>query len=363
MAGSPGTGSRGDAAPSAASPRGTAPYSATLKDVAQLAGVHAGTASRALNPATQGLVSEATVRAVRNAAKALDYRPNSMARGLKTNKTFMVGIIVPDLSNPLFPPIVRGAEEVLSRAGYTSIIADTDNDQDREAESIAALRARQVDGLLVASARREDDAVTSAVEQGVPLVLVNRRADDATIPTVMSDDRSGVEQAVRHLVELGHTAIAHLPGPASLSTGHERARAFRHVMTELQGDLDPALSVECATYSVDEGVRAARELLDGAQPTAILAGNDQIAVGALDVLRERGLRCPEDVSVVGYNDMTFMDKLSPPLTTVRVPHAAIGAQAAQLLLRWLSDGPPGPSVLTLPVELVVRGSTAPRPTD
>lgn len=332
--------------------------SATLRDVAQRAGVHPGTASRALNPQTQNLVSEATLKAVQSAAKALDYRPNSMARGLKTNKTFMVGIVVPDLSNPLFPPIVRGAEEVLSRAGYTSIIADTDNDPDRQVESIAALRARQVDGLLVASAHRDDSAVATAVEQGVPLVLVNRRTESATIPTVASDDRSGVEQAVRHLIELGHTAIASLPGPATLSTGHERTRAFRHVMSELGGDLDPALTEECATYSVSAGADAARRLLDRAEPTAIVAGNDQIAVGVLDVLRERGLRCPQDVSVVGYNDMTFMDKLSPPLTTVRVPHAEIGAEAAQLLLRWMADGPPGPSLLTLPVELVVRGSTA-----
>lgn len=340
----------------AARPGGT--RHATLKDVAERAGVHAGTASRALNPATQGLVSEATVRAVREAAKALDYRPNSMARGLKTNKTFMVGVIVPDLSNPLFPPIVRGAEEVLSRAGYTTIIADTDNDREREGESIAALRARQVDGLLVASASRDDEAVRTAVEQGVPLVLVNRRTESANVPTVTSDDRSGIEKALEHLVRLGHTAIGHLPGPAHLSTGLERARAFRHHMSELGGTLAPELTVECSTYSVDAGAVAARTLLDQAEPTAILAGNDQIAVGVLDVLRERGLRCPEDVSVVGYNDMTFMDKLSPPLTTVRVPHAAMGAEAAQLLLRWLAEGPPGPNMLTLPVELVVRGSTA-----
>jgi len=333
--------------------------SATLKDVAERAGVHPGTASRALNPATQGLVSDSTVRAVQLAAKALDYRPNPMARGLKTNKTMMVGIVVPDLSNPLFPPIVRGAEEVLSRGGYTSIIADTDNDARREVESIAALRARQVDVLLVASAHLEDVAGASAVEQGVPLVLVNRRAEGAAIPTVASDDRSGVEQAVRHLVGLGHRVVAHLAGPSSLSTGYERARAFRHHLAELGGDLSPELTEECETYSVAEGARAARAVLDRAAPTAILAGNDQIAVGVLDVLRERGLDCPGDVSVVGYNDMTFMDKLSPPLTTVRVPHAAIGVEAAQILLRWLTVGPPGPSTVTLPVELVVRGSTAP----
>ena len=332
---------------------------ANLKDVAERAGVHPGTASRALNPATQGLVSEATVRAVREAAKALDYRPNPMARGLKTNKTMMVGIVVPDLSNPLFPPIVRGAEEVLSRGGYSTVIADTDNDVDREVEAIAALRARQVDGLLVASAHRSDPAVVNAAGQGVPLVLLNRRAEGASIPTVASDDRSGIEQAVRHLVALGHSRIAHLPGPSSLSTGFERARAFRYVLGELGGDLASTLTEECETYSVRAGERAAHALLERAQPTAILAGNDQIAVGVLDALRARGLRCPEDVSVVGYNDMTFMDKLSPPLTTVRVPHAAIGVEAAQILVRWLTQGPPGVSLVSLPVELVVRGSTAP----
>ena len=331
---------------------------ANLKDVAARAGVHPGTASRALNPATQSLVSEATVRAVREAAKALDYRPNPMARGLKTNKTMMVGIVVPDLSNPLFPPIVRGAEEVLARGGYSTVIADTDNEVEREVEAIAALRARQVDGLLVASAHRSDPAVVNAASQGVPLVLVNRRAEGASIPTVASDDRSGIEQAVRHLVSLGHSRIAHLPGPSSLSTGFERARAFRYVLGELGGDLAPELTEECETYSVAAGERAAHAVLERARPTAILAGNDQIAIGVLDALRARGLRCPEDVSVVGYNDMTFMDKLSPPLTTVRVPHAAIGQEAAQILVRWLTEGPPGVSLVSLPVELVVRGSTA-----
>lgn len=332
---------------------------ATLKQVAERAGVHPGTASRALNPQTQGLVSEATVRRVQQAAKALAYRPNSMARGLKTNRTTMIGIIVPDLSNPLFPPIVRGAEEVLSRAGYTCLIADTDNDLERERESLATLQARQVDGVIVASARREDDAVREAADGGLPMVLINRRAEGARVPAVMGDDRNGVEQAVRHLVGLGHRRIAHLSGPTDLSTGRERARAFRDVVLELGADASPELVEECRTYAVDEGARAARVLLDRVVPTAVVAGNDQIAVGLLDVLRERGLRCPEDMSVVGYNDMPYMDKLTPALTTVRVPHADIGAEAARLLVRWLDqDGPRSRTTTTLPVELVVRGSTA-----
>ena len=333
--------------------------SATLKDVAERAGVHPGTASRALNPQTQALVSEATVRRVLQAAKSLDYRPNPMARGLKTNRTTMVGIIVPDLSNPLFPPIVRGAEVELSRAGYTTIIADTDNDPDREATALAALRARQVDGLLIASARREDEAIEEMFHQGLPMVLINRRAEKITLPAVTGDDQYGIELAVRHLHDLGHRVIAHLSGPTDMSTGLSRARAFRQVTAELGCDTAPGLVVECGTYSVEEGARAAGQLFDSERPTAVVAGNDQIAVGAIDALRERGLRCPEDVSVVGFNDMPFVDKLSPPLTTVRVPHTDVGAEAARILLRWMVQRVASSSTTTLPVELVVRGSTAP----
>lgn len=339
------------------------PVTATLKQVAARAGVHPGTASRALNPATQGLVSEQTVRRVQAAAKALAYRPNSMARGLKTNRTTMVGIVVPDLSNPLFPPIVRGVEDVLTRAGYTCLIADTDNDAERERESFETLRARQVDGLVVASALRDDAAVREAAAQGLPMVLINRRDDSTRLPAVTGDDRNGIEQAVRHLVGLGHRRIAHLAGPSSLSTGADRARAFRHLVAELCGPEAADLVEECRAYAVDEGARATRLLLDrpGPAPTAVVAGNDQIAIGVLDVLRERGLRCPQDMSVVGYNDMPFVDKLSPPLTTVRVPHAEIGAEAARLLIRWIGGDSSAPTTTTLPVDLVVRGSTSAPP--
>jgi len=333
----------------------------TLRDVAERAGVHPGTASRALNPETQALVSEATVRKVQQAAKALAYRPNPMARGLKTNRSTMVAIVVPDLSNPLFPPIVRGAEVELSRAGYTTIIADTDNEAGRELAAFSALRARQVDGLLVASAFREDDAITDLFEHRVPAVLINRRSDAVPLPAVTGDDQRGVELAVAHLRGLGHTAIAHLSGPRDLSTGLARQRTFRQVVAESGCDTSPALVIECATYSVEAGAAAMHALLGRARPTAVLAGNDQIAVGAIDALRAHGLRCPEDVSVVGFNDMPFVDKLSPPLTTVRVPHAEVGAEAARILVRWMTRGEAPSTTTTLPVELVVRGSTAQAP--
>src|SRR5690554_5376375 len=144
-----------------------------------------------------------------------------------------------------------------------------------------------------------------------------------------------------------------------MSTGVQRARSFRQAVSELGAAGSADLVVECATYSIDEGARATHELLGRASVTAIVAGNDQIAVGAIEALRARGLECPRDVSVVGFNDMPFVDKLSPPLTTVRVPHADVGAEAARILVRWMTRGEWTSSTTTLPVELVVRGSTAP----
>ncbi|MBZ2196636.1 LacI family DNA-binding transcriptional regulator [Occultella gossypii] len=336
---------------------------ATLKDVADRVGVHPGTVSRALNPATQGMVNPDTVRKVQRAAKELAYRPNPMARGLKTSRSMTVGIIVPDITNPLFPPIVKGAEAVLTEAGYTCLIGNTDNDIHRERDVLEAFIGRQVDGLIVASAQLEDEVLRHAADGDRPLVLVNRRVEGARIPLVVGDDAGGMEMAVRHLAELGHTRIAHLAGPQFLSTGRARARAFRQSMHEFGLTVDPSLVLECATYSVEAGAAAAAALFEATDaasaPTAIACGNDQIAIGTYDVMRERGLRCPEDVSVVGYNDMPYVDKLAPPLTTIRVPHPLLGAEAARIMLRLLTGEDTATSVISLPVELVVRGSTAP----
>lgn len=331
----------------------------TLKMVADRAGVHTGTASRALNPATRDLVNEVTRQKVRRAASALSYQPNRMAQGLKTNRTMMVGIIVPDLTNPLFPPIVRGAEAELARSGYIALMADTDNNLDRERERLEALQARQVDGLIVASAHRNDSAVQKTAQGGTPMVLINRRVDQWSLPVVMGDDANGVEQAVRHLTDLGHKTIGHLAGPSDVSTGHSRTRAFKAAMADFGHDLAANLTVECNTYSVEEGARSARVLLDQAHPSAVLAGNDQLAVGLLDVLRERGLQCPDDVSVVGFNDMPFVDKLSPSLTTIRVPHGQIGTESARILLREMTEDSTEVNTISLGVSLQARGSTGP----
>jgi LacI family transcriptional regulator len=332
----------------------------TLRDVAEAAGVHTATASRALNPKARQLVNAETVRRVMRAAESLGYQPNPIARSLKTSRSSTVGLVIPDLTNPLFPPIVRGIENVLESAGYSALIVNTDNDPERERTLIESLRSRQVEGLIVATARLDHPLLRELRDQHVKIVLINRRIEDLRMPFVVGDDAAGIGQAVKHLVDLGHTRIAHLAGPQITSTGRERSRAFRHAVRDYGVEEDPGLIVECAHWSEDDGAAAMRALLDGGAPfTAVVAGNDLIALGCYDVFAERGISCPEDVSVVGFNGMPFLDKLRPPLTTIAVPHHELGAEAARMLLDAIDEPERHPRSLLLPVTLVVRGSTAP----
>ena len=332
----------------------------TLRDVARGAGVHPATASRALNPATRALVNKETANRVIEAARSLGYSPNPIARSLKTARSATVGLVLPDLTNPLFPPIVRGIEDVLGPAGYSALIVNTDNDPHREEADVRSLLSRQVEGLIVATARLRHPLIDRLHAQGLPMVLVNRRMAGGDVASVTADDAAGIGAAVRHLAELGHQRIAHLAGPLDTSTGRTLLAAFHQALREHDLPDDPALVRHCSYWSEAEGARAFRELLDGTAPfTAVIAGNDLVALGCYDVIAERGLSCPGRVSIVGYNDMPFIDKLSPPLTTMRVPHYDLGSEAAQMLLDTLRDPARRPRSVLLPVSLVVRGSTAP----
>jgi LacI family transcriptional regulator len=332
----------------------------TLRDVAEAAGVHAATASRALNPATRHLVSRETVQRVDRIAAQLGYRVNPVARSLKTARSASIGLIVPDLMNPLFPPIARGVEDVLGTIGYHAWLVNTDGDPARETATVEAMRDRNVEGFVFATARLEHPLIDQLDAAGVPLVLVNRRTGRPDIPSVTSDDVSGVALAARHLHELGHRRIAHLAGPQDLSTGVTRLRAFRQALDDLGLEDLPERIVVCGEWSQAAGAAAAARLLDsGAGFTAILAGNDLLALGCYDALAQRGLRCPEDVSVVGFNDIPFIDRVGPPLTSVRIPQYEIGAEAARLLLEELREPGRHPRSIVLPSRLCVRGSTAP----
>lgn len=348
-------------------PRARDPYDAqvrppTLRDVADRSGVHTATASRALNPGTRHLVSEKTAAKVQQVAQQLGYRPNPIARSLKTSRSASVGLVIPDLTNPLFSPIVRGADDALGAIGYSAWIVNTDNDPDREAAGVESMRTRNVEGFVFATARLEHPLLEGMADAGTPLVCVNRRVARPDIPSVTPDDLTGVAMAMRHLVELGHREIAHLAGPQDLSTGVHRLRGYRQALDEHGLEYRPDRVAICDSFSERAGAEAMATLLDGdAGFTAVLAGNDLLAIGCYDVLADRGLHCPGDVSIVGFNDIQFVDKLTPPLTTVRLPHYELGAEAARLLLEELREPGRHPRSVLLPLTLVVRGSTARAP--
>jgi LacI family transcriptional regulator len=336
------------------------PGSVTIRDVARVAKVHPGTVSRALNEETRALVSPKTAERVIRAANQVGYRPNRIARGLKTHRSHTIGVLIPDITNPLFPPILRGIEDRLDSAGYTSLIVNTDNDPERERVHMEAMRARQVDGFIAATARLDRELLEELHATGTPLVLVNRSLEDGRVPTVTVNDRQGIGLAVEHVVSLGHERIGHVAGPQNLSTGHRRHVGFIDAM-RAAGLEAPAEHVRFGAFFTEEaGARACGELLDArVELTAIVAANDLLAIGCYDALETRGLGCPEDISIVGFNDMPFVDRLRPPLTSVRVPQREIGNVAADLLLEQLGNGGETTKEILLEPTLIVRGSTAP----
>lgn len=334
----------------------------TLREVARLAGVHHATASRALNEETRGLVAEETARRVEEAARTLRYRPNHLARSLKTQRSSMVGVVVPDLTNPLFPPIVRGIEDRLDRHGYVALVGNTDDDDERERRVVEGMRARSVDGLIVATTHRHHHLLIEVARSGLALVLVNRVLEDRVLPSVSVDDQMGVRAAVSHLVDLGHRRIAHVAGPQQTSTGNRRYLGFLAGVESGGLDSDPALVAFAESYSEAEGFRCAGQLFASRRRfSAIVAGNDVLALGVLRAMTARGASCPRDCSVVGFNDIPLMDRISPPLTTIRLPHYDVGFQAAHLLLERIDDTATAVKILFLSPELVVRASTAPPP--
>lgn len=339
----------------------------TLRDIAETIGVHTSTVSRALDPKTRHLINTEIVARIVADAHERGYRPNAIASSLRTRRSMTVGVVVPDITNPVFPPILRGIEDTLTPRGYIAMIVNSDSDPERESVLIDTLRARGVDGLILASAQREDAAIARAVEEGIPIVTVNRKVDDPGVSSVTNDDASGMALAVRHMIELGHRSIAHIAGPRSLSTGSVRHEAFLAGLRAAGIAPERALITFSAAFNKAEGERCCRLLLELAAArrtrrfTAVVCANDRLAIGAIEALRSHGLVCPRDVSVSGYNDMDFVDRIDPPLTTVRIQKREAGARAAAVLLERLRDPRREAVHEVLPVELVVRDSTATAP--
>jgi LacI family transcriptional regulator len=326
----------------------------TLKDIARDVGVHVSTISRALNGTHP--VSPDLARKIKRASERQGYQPNAAAVMLKTNRSRTIGVVIPDITDPVFPPIIRGIEDGLARHGYVAILANTDGDPQRQVRIIETLRPRGVDGLIVASALRHD-ADISRLTTGMAVVTVSRRTNDARFSSVVHDEDEGVRRILTYLVSLGHCRLATIAGPQTVSTGHNRYASFLGHGEALRLGLDPPPVSFARAFNELEGERCAEELLAAERPfTAVMCANDRLAVGAIAALRRHGIDCPRDVSVTGFNDMALADRLSPALTTVRVNHYRAGAEAAELIVDKLAKSSAAPRHLVLPVELIVRDS-------
>ncbi len=331
----------------------------TLKDLAAEIDVHYSTVSRVMNPATRHLVAEDVAARVLAVAEARGFSPNRIAAGLRTQRSGLIGVVLPDIANPVFPPILAGIEVVLAQQGYVPIVVNAGSDKGRQRFVIDQLLGRQVEGLVLATAEREDPVLEYCLARHVPVVTVNRGEGSGSVSSVVSDSVRAMQLTVDHLMELGHRRIGHIAGPASLSTGYLRREGFIQAVRRHRLRRGDWHVVEASSYSRKAG-RVACEQLMTVFPalTAIAAANDLVAMGCYDYLREQGLRCPDDISVIGHNDMPFVDALTPPLTTIRIAVHEMGEEAARLLLRKISKPASDPVTVQLQPHLIVRGSTA-----
>ncbi len=331
----------------------------TLKELSHLAGVHPSTVARVLHDDPRQRVSNEVRERILRLAQEHQYRPNSVARSLRTKRSAVLGALIPDIANPFFASMLRGIEDAAAEREYSVILANTDDLPAREAHSLAMMRDRQVDGLLLATARRHDPAVEQLVAERVPFVLVNRHTDPIAPNSVVLDDYGGACAAVEHLLDLGHRRIAHIAGSNEMSTAYLRRRAYLDTLRDHGVEADPALVV-AGSFRATGGQEAMRSLLALPEPpTAVFAVNDLAAVGALNAIAEAGLRVPQDISVVGFNDLFEANYVTPRLSTMQAPARDMGVRAAEQLLAMVISGEWPASPVLLPVTLMPRETTGP----
>ena len=338
--------------------RTATPPRPTIKDIAARCGVHPSTVSRALSPAMKHLVATDVADRIQAAANALGYRLNMAAKGLRTGRSGLIGVLAPDIADPGFPPVLSGIADHLNAEGYATIVADVGADGSQQ-DLVDRLIARGVDGLVLATVTLRDDIVKHCLDSALPVVLVNRVDAAGQLPSAASDDAAGMRLAVDHLVTLGHRSIGHVAGPQDISTGARRRAGFEASVEDAGLPARHAPVEVAEAYTRTAGREAALRLLARrTRPTAIAAANDLLALGVYDALAQCGLICPNDVSVVGHNDMPFVDMVSPPLTTVRIAQRDMGEAAAKLLLTRITNREATRDHVVLAPTLVVRGSTA-----
>lgn len=325
----------------------------TLRDVAKHAGVSPKTVSNVLND--WPYVSDETRRRVQASIDALGYRQSILAASLRTGRTKTIGVVIPDITNPFFGQVVRGCEDVLYNAGYSIFLCNTNEDAAKERTYLDILANRRVDGLLLFGAHSSSEELTAAVHGEIPIVAEDSPAESDNTTVIDIDNSAGAAMAVRHLLDLGHKRIAHLGGPSERAAANGRHEGYQQALEAAGVDYDPALVIRCKP-TMRGGYHAALQLLGDEQPAALFCYNDLMAIGAMVACRRLGLEIPDDVAIVGFDDIAMASLVTPILTTVRVQQYEMGRLASELLLKRLGDDEEVPGRVKVPVELIVRGS-------
>jgi DNA-binding LacI/PurR family transcriptional regulator len=327
----------------------------TIKDVARESGVNTSTVSRALNNGYG--VNDETRKHVIAVAARLNYRTNRIARGLVTGRSHSLALVLSDIRNPFFAEVARGAEDAAQRAKCDLILCNSDLHAEKQMQYVWSLREKCVDGILmnsVAALNREQQAELSTC--GVPVVLLNRSPSNRTFSTVCADNELGGILAAQYLLGLGHRKIAHITGPQHHGNLSDRSRGFVRTLQSAKAPVQPV--VLHGDFNFSGGTELTRKLLDKhPNVTAIFAGNDVMAFGAIRVALERGLRIPEDLSLIGFDNIEFSSIIHPPLTTIHQPKYEMGEAAVEILLRLARDKEKQmPEHRLLGVELIERQS-------
>lgn len=329
----------------------------TLKQVAKHAGVSPATVSRVLNKSNK--VDPVTRQRVEHVLQALGYQLSRVARRLRVESgdSNIIGLIIPDIQNPFFSDIARGVEDVAQAHNYAVILANSDENAAKEKFSLAVMRAESVDGIILPPIEENDEGVIKLVEEGIPFVCVDRIPSNANVDTVSVDNRTGTYEATELLIKRGHRRIGFIAGLPNISTSRERRLGFEQAHAAYDIPL-PEQLVGVGDSKQASGMALTNELLSLPEPpTAIVVGNNLMTLGALMAIHQRGLRIPEEIAIIGFDDFLGAECLSSPLTVVRQPSYDVGREAFQMLLERIQqpDGPP--RHLVLRPTLIIRHSS------
>lgn len=330
------------------------PERLTMRHIASIAGVSIGTVSHVINGSAN--VRDELRQRVLQAIQQLGYQPSQLARGLRRNQTRIIGMIVPDITNPFFPAVVRGAEDVAYQSSYRLMLCNADNDPAKELAYLEELRSYHMAGFLLIPSVNSRLETMKHIEGCSPAVCLDRRPVGWRGDAVTVDNAGGAAAAANYLVSLGHRIIAMITGNMQLTNAVSRAGGFRTALEEKGIAIEPEYIQE-GRFDRLSGYEKMRVLLQlRPRPTAVFASNDLIALGVLAALEEGGLRCPDDLSLVGFDDLDFADFVQPALTTVSQPGYQMGAKGASLLIRRLQGFADAPQHVVLPTELKLRHS-------